>query len=106
MKIKNIFPAIFVAAICLGAIGRITAQESVAATRRVNSKVVHITGASDVLFSRSGKYLIIKGDWKFYILPTGESLSESVLMLDKARSMDNASAIGFTPSDKVVFTNF
>jgi hypothetical protein len=70
---------------------------------KIEPNATQISGASDVIFSPSGKSVIVQMSWGFYLLPT-EKLDEAEAGFRESRfSCWEGWSKGFLPSGKIVF---
>lgn len=70
---------------------------------KIESNAAQISGASDVIFSPSGKSMIVQLSWGFYLLPT-ENLDAAGAGFKESRfACLEGWAKGFLPSGKIVF---
>lgn len=70
---------------------------------KIGARATQISGADGVIFSPSGKLMIVQMSWGFYVLPT-ETLDDAEAGLKESRfSCWEGWAKGFLPSEKVVF---
>lgn len=84
-------------------VANISAQENPPLKNdKSNAVVVHrINGATEAIYSASGKFLAIQSGSKFFLLPT-ENLSETIQNLEKSRARDGQ-IVGFLPSETLLY---
>ena len=81
----------------------IYAQDSELKVDKIKPNIVKLSGARDVIYSPSVKFLAIQASSKFFLLNV-QNLSESFDNLQNARKRDGQ-IIGFLPSETLIYSN-